>query len=146
MYTDVGKPHASEDMSDMFVMTGETGSYRYMSPEVFRHESYNIKADCYAFAMIAYQVGKERERGGGLTDAKPGDVGTRWLRFLSKEHGLLGSSRAWRSGQQRWVVGAVSAPHTTALPPGRAITNPVRARTVASTPSPQPASTRRALS
>ena len=27
-----------------------------MSPEVFRHESYNSKADCYAFAMIAYQV------------------------------------------------------------------------------------------
>ena len=72
MYTDVGKPHASEDMSDMFVMTGETGSYRYMSPEVFRHESYNIKADCYAFAMIAYQVGKEREREGGADRCQAG--------------------------------------------------------------------------
>ena len=43
-------------LEEMYVMTGETGSYRYMSPEVFRHESYNSKADCYAFAMIAYQV------------------------------------------------------------------------------------------
>jgi serine/threonine protein kinase len=26
-------------------MTGETGSYRYMAPEVFRHEPYNSKVD-----------------------------------------------------------------------------------------------------
>ena len=25
-------------------LTGETGSYRYMAPEVFRHEPYNSKA------------------------------------------------------------------------------------------------------
>lgn len=70
MYTDVGKPHASEDMSDMFVMTGETGSYRYMSPEVFRHESYNIKADCYAFAMIAYQMFEGRQPYEGMDPIK----------------------------------------------------------------------------
>lgn len=26
-----------------YKLTGETGSYRYMAPEVFRHEPYNIK-------------------------------------------------------------------------------------------------------
>ena len=43
MYTNVGKGSESEDMTDMFVMTGETGSYRYMSPEV-RVES-NLSSD-----------------------------------------------------------------------------------------------------
>ena len=37
-------------------MTGETGSYRYMAPEVFRHEIYNEKVDVYAFAMIFYEL------------------------------------------------------------------------------------------
>ena len=27
--------------------TGETGTYRYMAPEVYRHEPYNGKADVY---------------------------------------------------------------------------------------------------
>lgn len=52
----ISLPEEDGHMTETYVMTGETGSYRYMSPEVFRHESYNIKADCYAFAMIAYQV------------------------------------------------------------------------------------------
>ncbi|KAI8473279.1 MAG: protein kinase [Monoraphidium minutum] len=39
-----------------FKLTGETGSYRYMAPEVFRHELYNHKVDVYSFAMIAYQL------------------------------------------------------------------------------------------
>mmetsp|Transcript_596 Transcript_596/g.1914 ORF Transcript_596/g.1914 Transcript_596/m.1914 type:complete len:473 (-) Transcript_596:716-2134(-) len=39
-----------------YTMTGETGSYRYMAPEVFRHETYNNSVDVYAFAMIAYQM------------------------------------------------------------------------------------------
>ncbi|KAI8477395.1 MAG: protein kinase [Monoraphidium minutum] len=39
-----------------YKMTGETGSYRYMAPEVFRHELYNHKVDQYSFAMIAYQL------------------------------------------------------------------------------------------
>eukprot|EP00879_Flechtneria_rotunda_P018122 GHRR01019004.1.p1 GENE.GHRR01019004.1~~GHRR01019004.1.p1 ORF type:complete len:502 (+),score=132.95 GHRR01019004.1:177-1682(+) len=39
-----------------YKLTGETGSYRYMAPEVFRHELYNHKVDQYAFAMICYQL------------------------------------------------------------------------------------------
>jgi len=44
------------EMSEAYVMTGETGTYRYMAPEVFRHETYNVKADTYAMAMIMYQM------------------------------------------------------------------------------------------
>jgi len=39
-----------------YQMTGETGSYRYMAPEVFRHEPYNRKVDVYSYAMICYYL------------------------------------------------------------------------------------------
>lgn len=42
--------------SRKYDFTGETGSYRYMAPEVFRHEPYSYKVDAYAFAMIAYEA------------------------------------------------------------------------------------------
>lgn len=35
--------HAGYDLDSKFKLTGETGSYRYMAPEVFRHEPYNYK-------------------------------------------------------------------------------------------------------
>ena len=35
--------HANYDLDSKFKLTGETGSYRYMAPEVFRHEPYNYK-------------------------------------------------------------------------------------------------------
>ena len=35
---------------------GETGSYRYMAPEVFLHEPYNTKVDVYSFPMICFQL------------------------------------------------------------------------------------------
>ena len=35
--------HAGYDLDSKFKLTGETGSYRYMAPEVFRHEPYNFK-------------------------------------------------------------------------------------------------------
>jgi len=37
-------------------MTGETGSYRFMAPEVYRHESYNETVDVYSFAMILFYL------------------------------------------------------------------------------------------
>lgn len=45
-----------EPIRTTYRLTGETGSYRYMAPEVFRHEPYNHKVDVYAFAMICYQL------------------------------------------------------------------------------------------
>jgi len=37
-------------------MTGETGSYRFMAPEVFRHEDYSETVDVYSYAMILYYL------------------------------------------------------------------------------------------
>eukprot|EP00516_Mucochytrium_quahogii_P001350 CAMPEP_0203761766 /NCGR_PEP_ID=MMETSP0098-20131031/14788_1 /ASSEMBLY_ACC=CAM_ASM_000208 /TAXON_ID=96639 /ORGANISM=" , Strain NY0313808BC1" /LENGTH=542 /DNA_ID=CAMNT_0050655899 /DNA_START=421 /DNA_END=2049 /DNA_ORIENTATION=- len=52
-------PSKNKKMNDRFTMTGETGSYRFMAPEVFKHEQYNEKVDVYSFALIVYwmQVG-----------------------------------------------------------------------------------------
>ena len=43
-------------LSQTYLMTGETGSYRYMAPEVFRHERYGTAVDIFAFGMIAFQI------------------------------------------------------------------------------------------
>jgi len=37
-------------------LTAETGSYRYMSPQVIRHESYSSNADVYSFGLVLWQV------------------------------------------------------------------------------------------
>ena len=44
--------HASFDLESKFKLTGETGSYRYMAPEVFRHEPYNYKARGLLLGLI----------------------------------------------------------------------------------------------
>jgi len=36
-------------------MTAETGSYRWMSPEVIRHEKYDWRCDVYSFAVLAWE-------------------------------------------------------------------------------------------
>ena len=41
---------------DTYVMTGETGSYRYMAAEVFKHEKYNDRVDIYALGMIMVRL------------------------------------------------------------------------------------------
>mmetsp|Transcript_28294 Transcript_28294/g.53556 ORF Transcript_28294/g.53556 Transcript_28294/m.53556 type:complete len:582 (-) Transcript_28294:39-1784(-) len=50
------RPNKDVGETDTFTMTGETGSYRFMAPEVFRHETYNEKVDVYSFAMIFYNL------------------------------------------------------------------------------------------
>jgi ankyrin repeat protein/tRNA A-37 threonylcarbamoyl transferase component Bud32 len=47
-------PSKNRKLGDTFKMTGETGSYRFMAPEVFKHEQYNEKVDVYSFALIVY--------------------------------------------------------------------------------------------
>uniref|UniRef100_A0A6V7QRX8 non-specific serine/threonine protein kinase n=1 Tax=Ananas comosus var. bracteatus TaxID=296719 RepID=A0A6V7QRX8_ANACO len=42
--------------NDVYKMTGETGSYRYMAPEVFKHRKYDKKVDVFSFAMILYEM------------------------------------------------------------------------------------------
>lgn len=36
-------------------LTGETGTYRWMAPEVIRHEAYSTMADVYSFATMLWQ-------------------------------------------------------------------------------------------
>jgi len=36
--------------------TAETGSYRWMAPEVTRHETYDEKCDVYSYACLAYEM------------------------------------------------------------------------------------------
>ncbi|KAK9810812.1 hypothetical protein WJX73_009202 [Symbiochloris irregularis] len=48
--------HVAFDLDDTYKLTGETGSYRYMAPEVFNHEPYNSLVDVYSFSMIMYQL------------------------------------------------------------------------------------------
>ncbi|XP_078160305.1 serine/threonine-protein kinase VIK-like isoform X3 [Carex rostrata] len=42
--------------NDIYKLTGETGSYRYMAPEVFKHRKYDKKVDVFSFAMIIYEI------------------------------------------------------------------------------------------
>ena len=37
-------------------ITGEVGSYRYMAPEVVRHEPYNTKADIYSWGILTWEI------------------------------------------------------------------------------------------
>jgi len=45
-----------QDLTQAYKLTGETGSYRFMAPEVFRHEYYGPPVDVYAFAMVTFQM------------------------------------------------------------------------------------------
>lgn len=42
--------HSSSDL------TAETGTYRWMAPEVIRHEPYSTKADVYSFGVVLWEM------------------------------------------------------------------------------------------
>lgn len=42
-------------------MTGGVGTWRYMAPEVARHDAYTVKADIYSFALILYFMASGRQ-------------------------------------------------------------------------------------
>jgi len=48
--------NATHSSDDVYEMSGKTGSYRYMSPEVARELPYNHKADVYSFGKCYHQV------------------------------------------------------------------------------------------
>jgi len=60
---------ASPLSEDVYQMSGKTGSYRYMSPEVALTEPYNHKADVYSFSLILWTImaGKKPFEGLGLS-------------------------------------------------------------------------------
>ncbi len=40
----------------MGVLTGETGTYLYMSPEMIRHELYNSRTDVYSWGVLLVEL------------------------------------------------------------------------------------------
>lgn len=42
--------------TEKYRMTGETGSYRYMAPEVMAYKEYDASVDIYSFGMIMYKL------------------------------------------------------------------------------------------
>ena len=52
-----GEFYAGMDASDPTrKLTGETGTYRWMAPEVIRSEPYSGKADVYSFSLMVWQL------------------------------------------------------------------------------------------
>ena len=50
--TDLDRPSTDDLAREVYNYTGETGTYRYMAPEVFRHEPYNAKVCCFGCLVI----------------------------------------------------------------------------------------------
>ncbi|CAN6223767.1 unnamed protein product, partial [Urochloa humidicola] len=38
------------------VMTAETGTYRWMAPEVIEHKPYDSKADVFSFGIVLWEL------------------------------------------------------------------------------------------
>lgn len=50
------RPDPQKGETDTFLMTGETGSYRFMAPEVYKHKPYTERVDIYSYGMILYYL------------------------------------------------------------------------------------------
>ncbi|CAE7533552.1 HT1 [Symbiodinium microadriaticum] len=55
------------DSTECYSMTGNTGSLRYMAPEVALRKPYNEKADVYSFAILLWQMGRDKVPFKGLS-------------------------------------------------------------------------------
>ena len=89
--------------SPSYEMTGETGSYRYMAPEVFKHQRYGHKVDIFAYGVIIFQLFEKRVPFEGLApEAMARMVAEKNLRpacaWLASE--LLGGSEKVASLQE----------------------------------------------
>jgi serine/threonine protein kinase len=49
-------PALRHGCTEFYELSGNTGSLRYMSPEVARSEPYNLTADVYSFGLLLWQV------------------------------------------------------------------------------------------
>ncbi len=49
-------PLNSDASDELFLLTGNTGSLRYMSPEVALNLPYNFQADTYSFGILFWQI------------------------------------------------------------------------------------------
>jgi serine/threonine protein kinase len=46
----------SGSCNELYELSGNTGSLRYMSPEVAQSEPYNLSADVYSFGLLLWQT------------------------------------------------------------------------------------------
>mmetsp|Transcript_32431 Transcript_32431/g.53635 ORF Transcript_32431/g.53635 Transcript_32431/m.53635 type:complete len:347 (+) Transcript_32431:871-1911(+) len=58
--------HGSVESTDTYEMSGETGSLRYMAPEVADSLPYNHKADVYSFGIILWELNTLKKPFDGL--------------------------------------------------------------------------------
>lgn len=49
-------PQLQHGCTEYYELSGNTGSLRYMAPEVARSEPYNLTADVYSFGLLLWQV------------------------------------------------------------------------------------------
>jgi len=49
-------PSMKYGCTELYELSGNTGSLRYMSPEVARSEPYNLSADVYSFGLLLWQI------------------------------------------------------------------------------------------
>ncbi len=49
-------PNASPDSNEVYDLSGETGSLRYMAPEVAKRQHYNHKVDVYSFSIMLLEI------------------------------------------------------------------------------------------
>lgn len=49
-------PSLKSGCSELYELSGNTGSLRYMAPEVARSEPYNLSADVYSFGLLLWQI------------------------------------------------------------------------------------------
>ena len=62
--------NALPDSDELYEMSGETGSLRYMAPEVADGRPYNHKADIYSFGIILWEVATYKKPFDGMDKAQ----------------------------------------------------------------------------
>ncbi len=49
-------PDSNPESDEVYNLSGETGSLRYMAPEVAKRDSYNNKVDVYSFGIMLWEI------------------------------------------------------------------------------------------
>jgi serine/threonine protein kinase len=84
------------DSSGNYVMTGGTGTMRYMAPEVYLNKPYSLKVDVYSLGLIIYYL---------FTDEKPfNDYNTESLQNYFNNEQLIFSTTKIKNKKIRTIV------------------------------------------